>query len=61
MQNRELNDTKQKLSEANSLVAVYKAKIEQMTKELMTKHNAKKSKLAAEAAAGGDSNRGLFI
>lgn len=51
MQNRELNDTKQKLSEANSLVAVYKAKIEQMAKELMIKHNAQKS--AKEGTAGG--------
>ncbi|XP_066914646.1 putative leucine-rich repeat-containing protein DDB_G0290503 isoform X2 [Clytia hemisphaerica] len=51
MQNRELNDTKQKLTEANSLVAVYKAKIENMAKELMTKHNAQKA--SKEAAGGG--------
>ena len=43
MQNRELSDTKAKLQEANSLVAVYKAKIEQMAKELMVKHNAQKA------------------
>ena len=51
MQNRELNDTKQKLSEANSLVAVYKARIEHMAKELMVKHNAQKS--AKEGGGGG--------
>ena len=53
MQNRELNDTKTKLSEANSLVAVYKAKIEQMAKELMIKHNAQKSAKESDAAGGG--------
>jgi hypothetical protein len=43
MQNREMSDIKAKLQEANSLVAVYKAKIEQMAKELMVKHNAQKA------------------
>lgn len=36
MQNRELNDSKTKLQEANSLVAVYKARIDQMSKEMST-------------------------
>ena len=49
MQNKDLADSKERLREANSIIAVHKAKIEQLTKELSQKDHQKELITTASA------------